>query len=92
MVLQAVVVLVDSRHSAQKLDIAMLASLQKASIPAIVVATKVDNLKRSKRSRQLASLRTGLMVSKVIPFSSVTKEGTGALWSMFDRSQEGKNG
>jgi GTP-binding protein len=82
--LQGVVVLVDARHSAQKLDISMLASLQKASIPAIVVATKVDTLKRNKRVRQLATLRKGLMVPELIPFSSVNKEGAGILWSLFD--------
>ena len=85
--LQGVVVLVDARHPAQKLDIAMLASLQQASIPAIVVATKVDVLKRSQRAKKLKMLRSGLMVSKVIPYSSVTKEGVDALWSIFDHPE-----
>ena len=81
-------VLVDARHPAQKLDQAMLASLQQASIPAIVVATKVDVLKRSQRAKKLKVLRNGLMVSKLIPYSSVTKEGVDALWSIFDHSKD----
>ena len=86
--LKGVVVLVDARHPAQKLDIAMLASLQQASIPAIVVATKVDVLKRSQRAKKLKILRNGLMVSKLIPYSSVTKEGVSALWSIFDHPED----
>lgn len=85
--LRGVVVLVDARHTAQKLDIAMIASLQKSSIPAIVVATKVDVLKRSQRAKKLKVLRNGLMVPKLIPYSSVTKEGVNALWSIFDHSE-----
>ena len=86
--LQGVVVLVDARHSAQKLDLAMLASLQQAAIPAIVVATKVDVLKRSQRSKKLKALRNGLMVPKVIPYSSVTKEGVDTLWNIFDHPED----
>jgi GTP-binding protein len=86
--LQAVVVLVDARHSAQKLDMAMLASLQQAGIPAIVVATKVDVLKRSQRAKKLKQLRQGLMVPKIIPYSSVTKEGVAAMWSIFDKPED----
>ena len=86
--LQGVVVLVDARHPAQKLDIAMLASLQQASICAIVVATKVDAIKRSQRAKKLKILRNGLMVSKVIPYSSVTKEGVDALWRIFEHPED----
>lgn len=86
--LQAVVVLVDARHSAQKLDIAMIASLQQAGIPAIVVATKVDVLKRSQRAKKLKQLRQGLMVPKIIAYSSVTKEGVSVLWNIFDNPED----
>lgn len=82
--LKAVVVIVDARHPAQKLDITMLGALQKAAIPPIVVATKVDTLKNNEKAKKLASLRKELMVSRIIPFSSTTKEGAGPLWTIFD--------
>ena len=76
--LQGVVVLVDARHPAQKLDIAMLASLQQLRF-----------LRRGcyqsrcaqafSKAKKLKVLRNGLMVPKVIPYSSVTKEGVDAL-------------
>ena len=84
-VLKGVVVLVDARHSAQKLDIEMLKFLQMADVPAIVVATKVDTLRRNQRQKKLALLRKGLGVSEIIPFSSPKKEGVGILWSRFEK-------
>ena len=83
--LKMVIVLVDARHPPQKLDMAMLAALQKAEVPALVVATKVDAISRNKRQKQLALLRKGLAVSKIIPFSSTQKEGLGILWSNIHR-------
>ena len=89
--LKAVVVIVDARHAAQKLDITMLGALQKSGIPPIVVATKVDTLKNNEKSKNLAALRKELMVPRVIPFSSTTKEGIDLLWTIFDEYMgEGK--
>jgi len=78
--LSLVVVLVDARHSPQRLDLEMIATLQQMGISFVVVATKVDALKTSKRVKQLRSLRQGLGVSKLVPFSSITKEGVTELW------------
>jgi GTP-binding protein len=47
--LRLVVCLVDSRHPPQTLDLALLGGLQGAELPFLVVATKVDKLKKSKR-------------------------------------------
>ena len=79
--LKLVIVLIDARHPPQKLDMAMLAALQKAEVPSLVVATKIDTLSRNKQQKQLSILRKGLAVSKVIPFSSTQKQGLGLLWS-----------
>ncbi|MEC7987563.1 MAG: ribosome biogenesis GTP-binding protein YihA/YsxC [Myxococcota bacterium] len=86
MALQLVVVLVDGRHSAQKLDTEMLDRLNEYGIPYAIVATKVDTLKRSKRARQLKTLRLGLAASDVIPFSSETREGVDRLWNTIEKA------
>ena len=86
-VLQMVVVLVDARHPAQKLDIEMLGALQLAEVPALVVATKVDTLSRNKMQKNLAQLKKGLGISTIIPFSAPTKEGVNVVWSYFDRKR-----
>ena len=78
--LSLVVVLVDARHSPQRLDLEMIATLQQMGVSFVVAATKVDALKSSKRVKQLRSLRQGLGVSKLVPFSSITKEGVTELW------------
>jgi len=83
-VLRSVVVLVDARHAAQRLDLEMIATLQQTGTNFVVAATKVDVLKSSKRAKQLRLLRQGLGVSKMIPFSSMTKEGVEEIWRHLD--------
>ena len=83
--LKQVIVLVDARHPPQNLDVAMLGALQKAEVPALVVATKIDAISRNQRQKQLAVLRKGLAVPEVVPFSSTQKEGLDILWSHIHR-------
>ena len=83
--LQLVVILVDGRHSAQKLDLSMLDRLEGYEIPYVIVATKVDTLKRSKRKKQLKLLQDGLSVTSVVPFSSETREGVDKVWSVIEK-------
>ena len=58
--LKLVVVLVDSRHGPQTLDAEMIWGLRQASLPVLVLATKVDKLKRSKRAAAIKALREPL--------------------------------
>ena len=84
--LKLVVILVDGRHSAQNLDLQMLGTLVNNGIPGVVVATKVDCLKRSQRARQLKKLREGLGIDAevFVPFSSVTKSGLDDVWDAIE--------
>ena len=84
--LKLCVILVDGRHTAQNLDLQMLETLVSNGIPGVVVATKVDCLKRSQRDRQLKKLREGLgLDSEVfVPFSSVTKYGLDEVWDAIE--------
>lgn len=82
--LALVVCLVDARHPAQKVDIEMIDLLTEADVPFIVVATKVDRVKRSKRTSHFKAIGKGLRINpaQIIPFSSTDKEGQDDVWGV----------
>jgi len=85
--LRLVVSLVDARHKPSPLDVEMLHLLDEAEVPTLVVATKVDKLKRSHRQRSMNTIRETLGLEKdmlVLPFSSQTREGLKELWQIID--------
>jgi GTP-binding protein len=84
--LRMVVLLVDARRDPQALDGQLLWALVESGVPSLVVATKVDKLKKSQRGKQLAALRRefSLPAGQPLPFSSVTGEGRDALWSRIE--------
>ena len=86
--LKLVVVLVDSRHSAQDLDLALIQALQLAHLPFNVVATKIDKLKRSQRKRRLEQLgrSLGIQRSQLLGFSSLSHEGRDRVWATIERA------
>lgn len=69
--------LVDIRHEAQKLDRQMIAFLQDAGLPYLVVLTKGDKLSRNKQNAQAALLSKQLEVPRdqMIITSSETGQG-----------------
>ena len=85
--LRMVVSLVDARHKPSDLDIEMLHLLEEAEVPTLVVATKIDKLKRSQRQRALNLIRATLDLHEdmlIVPFSSETREGLKELWQVID--------
>lgn len=85
--LRMVASLVDSRHKPSPLDVEMLHLLEEAEVPTLVVATKIDKLKRSQRHRSLQLIRETLGLEKdmlVLPFSAETREGYKELWQVID--------
>lgn len=85
--LRMVASLVDSRHKPSPLDVEMLHLLEEAEVPTLVVATKIDKLKRSQRQRSLQLIRETLGLEKdmlVLPFSAETREGLKELWQVID--------
>jgi len=82
--LALVVQLVDARHPAQKVDIEMIDLLTEAEVPFVVVATKVDRVKRSKHHAHFKAIGQGLGVNpkQIIPFSSTDKIGLDVVWSV----------
>ena len=75
--------LVDIRHEAQKLDRQMIAFLQDAGLPYLVVLTKADKLSRNKQNAQAALLSKQLEVPRdqMIITSSETGQGIDELKS-----------
>ena len=84
--LRGVVHLVDVRHSPTELDRHMMGYLAKVGVPALVVATKMDKLKKSQRDRHLAHVQEDLAIDaeQLLPFSSHTGEGRDALLLALD--------
>jgi len=81
--LNLVVVLVDSRHEAQEMDIQLLDVLRTAKRDFVVLATKVDRMKRSKRAAAIATLRKGLRLKpdQLIAFSAPDRVGVDEAWA-----------
>jgi GTP-binding protein len=53
----------------------------------VIVATKLDKIKRSQVQKNIKAIRNGLGLQKddiLIPFSSETKQGLEQLWEVVD--------
>lgn len=81
--LKGVVLLVDARHAPTEDDFNMYNYLKYYEIPTLVVATKVDKIKKSQRNKQTKVITQKLQLEAEDPlvfFSSETKEGHDAVW------------
>lgn len=74
--------LIDSRVGPTADDEMMLEFLRAAELPFVVVATKVDKLNATERKNNIAAIEAHPLIEgiKVIPFSSLKKEGKDELW------------
>ena len=75
--LHAVVQLLDARHEPTDDDFTMLDFLADLGVPTIVVATKIDKLRKSEITSSIAALaaRVGVDAEQVLPFSAETGVG-----------------
>jgi len=86
--LRAVFLLVDIRHDPSANDRMMYEWIAAQGYQPIIVATKLDKIKRSQKDKQVKALRQGLGLLpgvKVIPFSSVTKQGRDEIWELAEK-------
>ena len=77
-VLRAVVLLVDIRHAPTKDDVMMYEWIVANELKPIIVATKLDKIKRSQKDKNLKIVRETLGAEKdvkIVPYSSETKAG-----------------
>ncbi|WP_214850179.1 ribosome biogenesis GTP-binding protein YihA/YsxC [Exiguobacterium sp. s138] len=87
-ILKGVVLLVDIRHEPSADDVIMYDFLKYYDLSVIVVATKLDKIKRGQRDKQIAAIKRKLQFDgqdTFIPFSSETGEGVDAAWEAIYR-------
>lgn len=87
-VLQAVFLLIDIRHEPSANDKQMYDWIMSNGFHPIVIATKLDKIKRSQVAKQVKLVKEGLGVDKdtiVIPFSAETKQGREEVYDLIDR-------
>ena len=95
--LRAVFLLIDIRHAPSANDTAMYEWIISNGFQPIIIATKLDKIKRSQVAKQVKLLKTTLNVvpgTPVIPFSAQTKQGRDEIWELIeefcDLSESGK--
>ena len=85
--LKQVFLLVDIRHDPSENDKMMYDWIVASGYHPVIVATKLDKIKRSQVTKQVKAIRTGLGLGKddiLIPFSSQTKQGLDTLWEVVE--------
>lgn len=82
--LRLVVLIIDSRHEPTKLDRNMVEWLSHFGVPFQLVATKLDKVAKSQRTRSLRRIRESLEIEDILPFSAVSGEGKKDLWKIIN--------
>lgn len=85
--LKAVFLLIDIRHDPSANDKMMYEWMLAQGFAPIIIATKLDKIKRSQVQKQIKAIREGLGVqpgTTIIPFSAETKQGRDEIWELVD--------
>ena len=85
--LKQVFLLVDIRHDPSENDKIMYNWIVDNGFRPVIIATKLDKLKRSQIAKHVKAVRAGLGLKEddiLIPFSSQTKQGLDELWNTIE--------
>lgn len=85
--LRIIFLLVDIRHAPSQNDKDMYNFIVNSGYNPIIIATKLDKIKRSQQAKQIKLIKTGLNVipdTPIIPFSAQTKQGRDELWELIE--------
>lgn len=85
--LRQVVLLVDARHEPGKNDLMMYDWVVYNGYKPLIVATKVDKIKRSQVRKHMNVIQKAFRLpdqKSIIPFSATTKQGKEEIWERFD--------
>jgi len=85
--LKAVFLLIDIRHDPSANDRQMYEWMVYQGYAPIIIATKLDKIKRSQLQKNVKAIREGLNVQPgtiIIPFSAETKQGRDEIWELID--------
>lgn len=85
--LKAVFLLIDIRHDPSANDRQMYEWMVYQGYAPIIIATKLDKIKRSQIQKNVKAIKEGLKVKPgtiIIPFSAETKQGRDEIWELID--------
>ena len=85
--LKAVFLLVDIRHEPSANDKDMYQWIVAQGYEPVIIATKLDKIKRSQVQKQIKILKEGLKLlpgTQLIPFSAETKQGRDEIWELVE--------
>ncbi|MFI3214050.1 MAG: ribosome biogenesis GTP-binding protein YihA/YsxC [Eubacteriales bacterium] len=85
--LKLVFLLIDIRHDPSANDKAMYEWILSNGYKPVIIATKLDKIKRSQVPKHIKMIKTGLDVVKgtvVLPYSSLTKQGREEIYDFLD--------
>ena len=86
--IRAVFLLIDIRHDPTENDRIMYRWILDHGYEPIIIATKLDKIKRSQVQKQIKAVRQGLKVvpgTMISPFSAQTKQGREEIWEVIDQ-------
>lgn len=89
--LREVFLLIDIRHEPSANDRLMYQWIVDQGYEPVIIATKLDKIKRSQVQKHVKMLKEGLVLvpgTTVIPFSSVTKQGRDEIWELIEKDCE----
>ena len=85
--LKAVFLLIDIRHEPSANDKQMYDWVVYQGYDPIIIATKLDKIKRSQVQKHVKMIKTGLNVkpdTPILPYSALTKQGREEIWNLID--------
>ena len=89
--LQAVFLLIDIRREPSANDLMMAEWIRHNGYELIIIATKLDKIKRSQVQKQLKGIKEGLKLrsgERIIPWSASTKQGREEIYQYIDEKLE----
>ena len=85
--LKLVILLIDIRHEPSENDCLMYEWIKYQGFQPLIIATKLDKIKRSQVQKNIKIIRQKLgdiPSEQIVAFSSVTKEGKDNIWDIID--------
>lgn len=85
--LKLIFLLIDIRHDPSANDKMMYEWICHNGFMPVIIATKLDKIKRSQLQKQLKLIRTGLELPKeteIFPYSAMTKQGRDEIWNYIE--------
>ena len=89
--LRIIFLLVDIRHEPSQNDVDMYNWILEYGFNPIIIATKLDKIKRSQISKNVSIIRKKLKAienTPIIPFSALTKQGRDDIWEFIEDYME----